>query len=36
MVPSLRVTILTDMADEDTVNEILLHLVGLKEDRFIT
>ena len=35
IVPSLRVATLTDMADEDTVNEILLHLVGLEEDRFI-
>ena len=36
IVPSLRVAALIDMADEDTVNERLLHLVGLEEDFFIT
>ena len=35
IVPSLRVAILTDMADEDTLNERLLHLVGMEEDHFI-
>ena len=35
IVPSLRVATLIDMEDEDIVNEILLHLVGLEEDRFI-
>ena len=35
IVPSLRVASLTDMVDEDTVNERLLHLVGLEEDHFI-
>lgn len=29
VVPSLRIATLTDMADEETVNERLLHLVGL-------
>ena len=36
IVPSLRVVALTDIVDEDTVNERLLHLVGMEEDRFIT
>ena len=35
VVPSLKIATLTDMADEETVNGILLHLVGLEEDRFI-
>ena len=35
IVPSLRVATLTKMADEETLNERLLHLVGLEEDRFI-
>ena len=35
IVPSLRVAAVADMADEDTLNEILLHLIGLEEDRFI-
>ena len=35
IVPSLRVLALTMMADEETLNEGLLHLVGLEEDRFI-
>ena len=35
IVPILRVAALIDMTDEDTLNEILLHLVGLEEDRFI-
>ena len=35
VVPSLKVVALTDMADDETVNEILLHLVGLEEDHFI-
>ena len=34
VVPSLRIAMLTDMADEETVNERLLHLVGLDKDRF--
>lgn len=35
IVSSLRVATLTKMADEETLNERLLHLVGLEEDRFI-
>lgn len=35
IVPSLRISTLTDIADVETMNERLLHLVGLKEDRFI-
>ena len=35
IVPSLRVAIVTDMADEDTLNERLLHLLGLEEHHFI-
>ena len=35
IVPSLRVATLIDMADEDTLNETLLHLVGMEEDHFI-
>ena len=35
IIPSLRVAILTDMADEDCLKEILLHLLSLKEHRFI-
>ena len=35
VVPSCRITTLTDMEDEETVNERLLHLVGIEEDRFI-
>ena len=34
-IPSLRVATLTKRADEETLNEWLLHLVGLEEDRFI-
>ena len=35
IVPSLRIAAVMDMADEETLNERLLHLVGLEEDRFI-
>ena len=35
IVPSLRVTTLIDMANEGTLNERLMHLVGLEEDHFI-
>jgi hypothetical protein len=35
IVPSIRIATLTDMEDAETMNEILLHLVGLEEDRFI-
>ena len=35
IVHSLRVVAVTEMAAEETLNERLLHLVGLEEDRFI-
>ena len=35
IVPSFKIVALTDLADEETVNERLLHLVELEEDRFI-
>jgi transposase InsO family protein len=35
IVPSLKIAVLTDMADAETMNERLLHLVGLEEDRFL-
>ena len=35
IVPSLKITVLTDMADEETLNERLVNLVELDEDRFI-
>ena len=35
IIPSLKVATITGMDDEDTVNERLLQLVGLEEDRFI-
>ena len=35
IVPSLKITTLTDLADEETLNERLLHLVELEEDRFV-
>ena len=35
IVSSLRIAALTDMADAETMNERLLHLVGLEEGRFI-
>ena len=35
IVPSLRIVALTDMEDEEMMNERLLHLVGLEEDRLI-
>ena len=35
IVPSLRVAMLTDMADEDSLKERLLHLLSLEEHRFI-
>ena len=34
-IPSLRIATLIDMADEENVNERLLHLVGLEEDCFL-
>ena len=35
ILPSLRVTTLTKMDDENNLNERLLHLLGLEEDHFI-
>lgn len=35
IVLGLRVAVMTNMADEDTLKEILLHLLGLEEHRFI-
>ena len=35
IVPSLKIEALTDMVDEETVNERLLNLVELEEDRFV-
>ena len=35
IVPSFRVVVMIDMADEDTLNEILLHLFGLEQHHFI-
>ena len=35
VVPSLRIAMLTDMADEETLSKRLMHVVELEEDRFI-
>lgn len=35
IVPGLKIATLTDMADADTMNQRLLHLVGIQEDRFL-
>ena len=35
IVPSLRIVVLTDTVDVETMNERLLHLVGIEEDHFI-
>ena len=35
IVPSLKIAALTDMADEEIVNERLLNLVELEEDQFV-
>ena len=35
IVPSLKIATLIDLVDEETVNERLLHLVELEEDKFI-
>ena len=35
IVPSLKIATLTDMVDEETINERLLNLVELEEDRFV-
>ena len=34
VVPSLKIVALTEMTDVETVNERLLHLLGLEEDHF--
>ena len=35
IVPSLKIVALIDLADEETVEERLLHSIELEEDRFI-
>ena len=35
IVPSLKIATLTDLADEETIEERLLHLLELEEDRFV-
>ena len=35
IVPSLKIAALTDLADEETIEERLLHLLELEEDRFV-
>ena len=35
IVPSLKIAALIDLVDEETVEERLLHLVELEEDRFV-
>ena len=35
IVPRLKIAVLTDLADEETVEERLLHLVELEEDIFV-
>ena len=35
IVPSLKIAALTDLADEETVEERLLHLIELEEDKFV-
>ena len=35
IIPSLRVTTLTEMANENTLKERLLYLVGLEEESFV-
>jgi hypothetical protein len=35
IVPSLRVSIITNMVDEDSLKERLLHLFSLEENHFI-
>jgi len=35
VIPSLKITTLTDLVDEEIVEERLLHLVELEEDRFV-
>ena len=36
IIPSLRIAQITEMADTDTLNERLVQLLALEEDRFIT
>ena len=35
VVPSLRIAMMTNMANEQTLNERLMHVVELEEDHFI-
>ena len=35
IIPSLKIVMLTDMEDEDTLSERLMHVLELEEDRFI-
>ena len=35
IVPSLKITTVTDMVEKETLNERLLNLVELEEDRFV-
>ena len=35
IVPSLKIVVLADLADEETVEERLLHLLELEGDRFV-
>ena len=35
IVPSLKIAALTDLVDEETIEERLLHLVELEEDKFV-
>ena len=35
IIPSLKIATLIDLEDEETVEERLLHLVELEEDRFV-
>ena len=35
IVPSLKIVVLTNMADEETVSGRLLNLIGLEEDQFV-
>ena len=36
IIPSLRIAQITEMADADTMNDILAQLLALEEDKFIT
>ena len=35
IIPSLKIATLTDLGDEETIEERLLHLLELEEDRFV-